>query len=216
MREVDVRQAVDSKELRPFYSDPNSRVLHEFCLCQGDVRIDIAVVNGSFHGYELKSDADTLERLPRQMEVYNKVLDYATLVVGAKHIEAALEMIPSWWGVIRVKESRGRIYTKTIRKAKKNQDVDLYSLAQLLWRQEALWTLGAHELDDGVKSKPRKTLWKILAKNFTRDELGFIVREAIKLRPKRSSLQSGRKPRRNDDSSQRIPKLFGSLCHTFS
>lgn len=214
MLEADVRQAVDSKELRPFYSDGESKILHEFCLCQGDVRIDIAVVNGHLHGYELKSDSDTLERLPHQIEAYDKVLDYTTLVVGEKHIEKALEIIPDWWGVVRAKESKGRTYTKVIRKPKTNPEVDLYSLAQLLWHQEALLTLEAHGLGKGMKSKPRKVLWKALAENFSRDDLSYIVRQAIKCRPDRATSQSGRRPPRNGGSSQRIPKLFDSLCHT--
>ncbi len=207
MREADVRQAVDSKELRSFYSDGESKVLHEFCLCQGEVRIDIAVVNGHLHGYELKSDSDTLDRLPHQIKAYNKVLDYTTLVVGEKHIEAALEIIPTWWGVVRAKESRGRTYTKVIRKPKANPEIDLYSLAQLLWRREALLTLEAHGLEKGMSNKPRRILWEKLAEHFTREELSHIVRSALKRRPDR---QLALKPRRSGGSFQRSPKSSGS------
>jgi hypothetical protein len=211
MREADVRQAVDSKELRSFYSDGNSKVLHEFCLCQGDVRIDIAVVNGHLHGYELKSDSDTLDRLPRQIEVYDRVLDYTTLVVGEKHLDQAVKIIPEWWGIIRAKEVNERTYTKFIRQAEKNPNVELYSLAQLLWHHEALLALQAHGLGKGMTSKPRRMLWEKLAENFDREELSHIVRHALKLRPPRQA--AGVRPR-NDGSSQHITKLsdFPVLC----
>lgn len=211
MREADVRKAVDSKELRSYRLDGESKILHEFCLCQGDVRIDIAVVNGHLHGYELKSDSDTLERLPRQIEAYDKVLDYTTLVVGEKHLDKAVKIIPTWWGVVRAKEVNGRTYTKVIRQAEENPHVELYSLAQLLWHREALLALEAHDLAKGLKSKPRRVLWEKLAKHFSREELSHIVRNAIKLRPDRTTA----KPRRrNGGSSRPLPKLFDFQSYT--
>jgi hypothetical protein len=56
-----------------------------FGLDHGQVFVDVAVINGEIHGYELKSERDTLERLPRQVEVYSAVLGRATLVVGASY-----------------------------------------------------------------------------------------------------------------------------------
>ena len=43
---------------------------------------DIAVINCSIHGYEIKSDLDTLMRLPQQLEFYAMTLQKLTLVVG--------------------------------------------------------------------------------------------------------------------------------------
>ena len=48
------------------------------------VRIDIAVVKGALHGFEIKSDFDNLKRLARQVDLYSQVLDRATLVVGER------------------------------------------------------------------------------------------------------------------------------------
>ncbi len=85
MRDSDVRKALHSRVLRDHHNDPNTLVLNELGLRHGACRVDVAVVNGSLHGYELKSDMDTLERLPAQVGLYGKVLDKATLVVGARH-----------------------------------------------------------------------------------------------------------------------------------
>ena len=41
-------------------------VLDELGLCHGDVRIDVASVNGELSGYEIKRHADTLARRPKQ------------------------------------------------------------------------------------------------------------------------------------------------------
>jgi hypothetical protein len=66
VRDRDVRQALHRKVLKEHHGDANTLVVDELGLRHGTCRVDIAVVNGFIHGYEIKSDADTLERLPRR------------------------------------------------------------------------------------------------------------------------------------------------------
>src|SRR5215472_4149028 len=98
MRDYDVRNALCRKVLAEHFRDPATLVVQELGLWHGDVRVDIAVVNGRFHGFEIKSDTDTLSRLPAQMIAYNNVFDRVTIVAGTKHIEAIGNTVPSWWG----------------------------------------------------------------------------------------------------------------------
>src|SRR5436305_708698 len=56
----------------------------------------------SIHGYEIKSDKDTLIRLPRQVDAYNAVFERATLVSTRRHLSSAREIIPNWWGIVEV------------------------------------------------------------------------------------------------------------------
>ena len=92
MRDRDVRKALHHKVLKEHHGDTNTLVLDELGLRHGVARVDVAVVNGYLHGFEIKSDSDTLDRLPSQVTIYNAVLDRATLVVGEKHI--ALKGLP--------------------------------------------------------------------------------------------------------------------------
>lgn len=94
MRDRDVRQALHRKVLKEHHGDADTLVLDELGLRHGTCRVDIAVVNGYLHGYEIKSDSDTLERLPAQIATYGLVLDRATLVVGERHLEKAKPLIP--------------------------------------------------------------------------------------------------------------------------
>ena len=48
-------------------SEPNTVFLEELGLCQGDARVDYAVINGAMNGYEIKSDRDKLVRLPHRL-----------------------------------------------------------------------------------------------------------------------------------------------------
>lgn len=98
MKDQDVRTAVHHKLLKDIHSDPDCLVIDEFSISLGASRADIAVINGVMHGYELKSESDSLERLPLQIKHYSSVMDKVTLVVAEKHLFGALELIPDWWG----------------------------------------------------------------------------------------------------------------------
>ena len=64
-----------------FSSGP--KVIDEFGVMHGGARIDVAVVSDSFlYGYEIKSDYDTLCRLPNQVREYSPVFDEVSLIVG--------------------------------------------------------------------------------------------------------------------------------------
>jgi hypothetical protein len=67
MRDSDVRRAVKSWLAAEYAFDDDTRIVEEMGVWSGSVRIDIAIINGSLSGYELKSDRDTLDRLPHQL-----------------------------------------------------------------------------------------------------------------------------------------------------
>src|ERR1700752_2733932 len=91
--DADIRSALRSWLLAEDGSKGDTVVIDELGICCGVVRIDLAVVNGTLHGYEIKSDIDSLRRLALQIELYSKVLDRATLVVGQRHLDEALDML---------------------------------------------------------------------------------------------------------------------------
>jgi hypothetical protein len=97
MRDKDIRQPL-IRELRRSH-DTDTLLVDEFGLCQGDVRVDVAVINSALNGFEIKSDSDTLDRLPAQQHVYSKVLDTVTIVAGEKHVDGILKIVPEWWSV---------------------------------------------------------------------------------------------------------------------
>ena len=182
MRDLDIRRALYAEMQRCHGSDPETRVVDELGLCQGTARIDVAVVNGSVHGYEIKSEHDTLARLPSQTDVYNRALDFVTIVTARSHAKKAKAFIPKWWGVLYATEANGLVELKHVRRARRNPEVDPLAVAQLLWREEALDALQQHGLSAGMLSKPRLALWKRLATELSLDELRAVVRRCLKQR----------------------------------
>ncbi len=145
-------------------TDSETLILEELGLRHGAARIDLAVVNGILHGYEIKSDMDTLTRLPRQARTYNLIFDRATLVVGQRHEDKAIRIVPEWWGVLLAnKGAMGDIQFFEIRMPRNNPSVDVLSVAKLLWREEALALLNEMGASDGVRSKPRAAIYARLA-----------------------------------------------------
>jgi hypothetical protein len=180
---MDVRAALRATVLARHVRDPGTLVIDELGLESGTVRVDIAVVNGRLHGYEIKSDADTLERLPAQVEGYGRVLDRVTLVVGSRHASAASRLVPDWWGVcVAQEDASGTIAFRTARRERTNPDLNLEAVASLLWRDEALALLQARGRARGLVSKPRRDLYRALVATLAPTVLRRCVRDALKSR----------------------------------
>lgn len=158
-------------------------ILDELGLCQGDVRVDLAAVNGELSGFEIKSPADTLARWPKQRRVYSKVVDRAWLVAAEKTLVSAKP--PPWWGLIRIVQTPNQLGLRVVREAQLNPSPDAYSIACLLWRDEAIEALAALDLARGIRSKPRVAAWQRLAEAAPLDHLRAAVRAALKVRANR-------------------------------
>jgi hypothetical protein len=151
----------------------------------GSVRVDLAVINGELCGFELKSDRDTLERLPFQADLYSRVFDRVELVVGSRHSDRAAEIVPRWWKITIATMKDGEVSLRPMagHRGRKNPNPDPYLVAQLLWKDEAIAILDTHGLSKGFKSKPIKILHRRLAQELKFDLLSREVREALKRRP---------------------------------
>lgn len=179
-----VLRLVLEEELKEYKKEKNlpAEIFEEFGVSHGTARIDFAIINGVMHGYEIKSDRDTLDRLPDQMREYNAVFDKMTLVVGKHHLHDALNKIPTWWGIILAKQtSDNQIVFHEIRADGKNPAQDGLSMARLLWRAEALKILEEKNEAADIRSKPREIIYAKLAE-VLKDDLGTLkdhVRNAL-------------------------------------
>lgn len=182
MRDRDVREALRRKVFAEHIRDANTLFVEELGIAHGEVRVDIAVVNGRFHGFEIKSDADTLQRLAAQMTAYNAVFDRVTIVVGQKHIAEVTKKVPEWWGIKLAKAGgRGAVHFEDIRAPRANDGIRAVELARLLWRDEAVRLLEARGRR-GVRGKNRAQLYEVLASELPLPELREAVRDALKTR----------------------------------
>jgi hypothetical protein len=67
----------------------------------GSTRADVVHITEHFmHGYEVKGDGDTLQRVANQLRCYGEVYDFVTFIVTEKHLPKLLPLLPEWVGII--------------------------------------------------------------------------------------------------------------------
>ncbi|WP_081502284.1 sce7726 family protein [Rheinheimera nanhaiensis] len=163
--DVEIRQALHRKVLRKYHKSSSTLVIDELGLSHGKNRIDIAVLNGCLHGFEIKSSKDTLARLPTQLNEYERSLQKLTIVTASNHLPGVEEIAPAWCGIIEASRgSRGAINFRVIRKPTINPNVETMSIAHLLWKKEAIEILIERGLNDNHLKKNKKTLYGEIVK----------------------------------------------------
>ncbi len=158
---------------------PGATLFEEFPVCRNG-RADIAVVNESLWGYEIKSERDSLNRLPRQVEQYEAIFDFCIIVAGERHLKNVNRFIPSHWGIIAARGSSAATSIEPVRNPIQNKNRRMEDVIQLLWKTEASKALRTH----GVKvpsNAPVLSVWRMLA-NLPRAEIEESVRAALKSR----------------------------------
>lgn len=181
----DIRKAlVNLLRSMPDFMSDDTLVIHELDVCGGVSRIDLAVINGKLHGFEIKSERDNLERLPLQMENYNRIFNTMTIVTTHKHIDGVMSIIPDWWGVVIAEDSDNDVSLYVEHEPSFNPNIDKFRLAQLLWRDELLELL-VEKLGStkGLRSKTRRELARLVSQYLDLDELESSVRITLKGRP---------------------------------
>jgi hypothetical protein len=196
-----VRSAVAAFAARREAKRPEARIVHELAVCQAAARIDVACINGRLDGWEIKTAADTLTRLPRQQELYSRVFDRMWLVAERRHLDRATDMIPEWWGLIRAEEEGSACRLAIVRSARTNPTVDLHAVVRLLWREEVLGELRALNLAAGLERGTRRLLWDSLADSVPESLTGPQLRARVRERLKhRAGWRADRRPRQGGDS----------------
>ncbi|WP_214810895.1 sce7726 family protein [Exiguobacterium sp. s127] len=182
LKDNDIRTILLQKLEEKHIEEKNSKIVNELGIIHGRSRVDVAVINGVIHGYEIKSESDTLNRLPRQIDYYNRVFDRMTIVVQRKYLQKVREVVPKWWGIILVTRKKDELKLKEVRKGQVNKGVEAFALSHLLWRDEALEILKNQGLQKGYLSKPREVLYEKICECMSLEEVKSVVNSTLKQR----------------------------------
>ncbi|HEY9199296.1 MAG TPA: sce7726 family protein [Gammaproteobacteria bacterium] len=181
MRDADIRKALICKLSNKHGASARAQIIEELGVDHGGVRIDVAVIDDFMHGYEIKSNKDTLRRLSEQANAYSKVFTTVTIVVGDRHVDEVTNYIPDWWGILQATwiENRAAVNLRHRRRARINPTPESLLVARLLWRDEALAELERLGLDKGIRSKSRDELYQRLAIHVPSRDLQKIVSKRL-------------------------------------
>lgn len=183
MIEAEVRDALRSHALGAV---PGAQgAVDEFWVPRSNERADIAVIGRRMDGFEIKTERDTLARLPRQALAYGRLFDRCTAVVAERHRERSEELLPEWWGLTTVRVN-GSVTFAVVRRPRSNPAVDPEILVRLLWRDEAMSALV--ELGQSPDRRaPRRALWTDLLRATSLTQLRSAVRSALLSRDQRQA-----------------------------
>jgi hypothetical protein len=178
-----VRSAFHQTVLQWTHHCENTFVINELGIKNGTYRADIAVLNGKIIGYEIKTENDTLSRLPSQAEAYSQIFNEVFLIVAENHLQNALEIVPKWWGIYLIKPlCEETYYFEYIRESQSNLNQDTFSIAQLLWKDEAL-EIANTVFNCNIKNRStRKEIYGAISAACKTDNLGEIVIDYLKKR----------------------------------
>lgn len=139
----------------------------------GKARADIMMVlEDALVGIEIKSDADSYVRLPKQIRFYNLFFDYNIIVVGTKHAHSVTEHVPEWWGIITVEEVDGRVdflYYRSIGENNKSR-YRIERQTNILWRIE-IQNILARRNFHAYAQKSKKFVVEKLVSELSKEEL---------------------------------------------
>ncbi len=177
-----IREAVRAR-LAVAHAGEDAVIVDELKVARGSSRMDVAVINGRIEGYEIKSDKDTLDRLPRQAGMFGLVADRMTLVVGEKHILKASAMIPHWWAIITPEAAvDGGIRLRQVRRGRLNMARDNAAMVQSLERDEIVALLSVNGIDKGMRTAGYNALVQHAVASLTRDQIADHLKRMLKVR----------------------------------
>lgn len=179
-RDRDIRKVLLA-DLRQKYNDKDHNLIVEEFGCNA-ARTDVAVINGSLHAFEIKSDSDSLDRLPSQVQAYQGVFEFITLVCGWRLLDRARVTVPKWWGLQKAECKDGTVVLRQLRAPKLNPEQDAIALAKMLWKTEGLACLRKYGHKVVTSKHTADEVAKAVADNIPLATLSNEVRQAIKIR----------------------------------
>lgn len=161
----------------------NQGISHDdFLICselkfgEGKRKADLAVMTEKkFTAYEIKTQFDTLMKLPGQLESYYEAFDYVYLIVGKNHLKLAKSLAMPTTGIFIIEDSEFVLH----KKAKKNKDSTKEGTLSFLTKTDLAFLTHHFGLNTaGLSKLPKEEIKKHLLE---RKSLAKIKSETAKL-----------------------------------
>ncbi|GEN29618.1 hypothetical protein HVA01_32640 [Halovibrio variabilis] len=171
-RDIEIRQHFHKKRLQHFHDCPSTIVIDELGVSHGKKRADIAVLNGTFHCFEIKSSKDSIVRLPEQLSEYSKCFEKISIISAPNHIQKIMAILPPWCGlIVATKGAKGAVAFKTIKRPRKNPNLEVTAIAHFLWRKEIIELLTTLGIEEKKLNQSRERLYQLIPPTLTAQEL---------------------------------------------
>ena len=178
----------------------------------GTTLADVVHITEHFmHGYEVKGDGDTLQRVANQLRCYGEVYDFVTFIVTEKHLPKLLPLLPHWVGVLvasaaGLRPHRPAAYNATVARAPIARLLLLAEVKQFLLARglTGVSTLRSREISHFLRTTQLVPL-ACLAR-FVRERLMARLPERLLLRAERKAERARLPPRKAKPKVKPKPK----------
>lgn len=173
--EARLKAAVIDRLYEKRFVDDTSVLISEMVVDNWSRRADVVLANGKLWGFEIKSEADSLSRLPGQIDTFSRTFEKLTIVVASKFESQAKAMLPE--GVGLWVEVSGQLVEK------------VRPRASLLTKEAALRLMTVTELRsflvcNGITNTSGMSRARLVsvALGFPQSDLAAAARDAVKRR----------------------------------
>lgn len=167
-----------NKDYEPF------EIMQELHVHRSRAIADVVTLKKESHCYEIKGDGDKVKRILEQGQFYEKSFRRITVVTTDKHLDKAVEIAPSFGGVMVARSSvKGELKIHILRNARINPHFDIDMALQTLWKSEMLELLPVK--GKYLERKTRATLIEMLAENKKKLEVSQQIAAMLGTRHKR-------------------------------
>lgn len=97
--ETRLKAAVVDRLIAGNHVDPDAVLISEMSIANWTRRADVVLANGHLWAFEIKSEADSLQRLAGQIDDFGRYFERLTIVVAAKFEERVAHMLPQGVGL---------------------------------------------------------------------------------------------------------------------
>ena len=173
----------------------------------GNSKADVAIFNDRATVYEVKSEYDSLDRLPSQLADYQKVFDHIVVVTIEKKIKSVIDLVAGHVGIMLL-DSKGQL--QLVREPLSNKaHVDSGIIFDCMWKSEYCTLV---EQEFGIRLNiPNGYLYREARKLFCQIKPD----RAHDLMVKQVSLRGKKKPF-DDERIQEISQSLKYVCLSFS
>ncbi len=184
LRDPQIRGPLHLWLQRKFSRHCETEILHELKMPRLSGPVDVAVINGRLCGFEIKSDFDSLSRLPRQVRAFSAIFDEVCVVTTKRHSAAARKIIPKWWKLAIQSARRGKVSFRTVQKGFNNPSVKPDALLHMLTRKELLSIISGRNINVNARKLRRFEIISFLLGSLQLEDVQYEVRRLLKVRAK--------------------------------
>lgn len=113
----------------------------------GNSRVDLCMINGSSHAYEIKTDFDNLKRLDKQLFDYKQVFEYIYVICSNNKLQETVDTVTSDIGIIYYSHKNCNYSFHTYRKPQISSSVSPYVQLNALSDHELNRIISKHSLN---------------------------------------------------------------------